>query len=145
MKLIYLARPYGNNPANCDLALKQYNDLTVTMPEYCFISPIVAFGSAYGLTTYEQGMELCKTLLAKCDAIWITDDGKSRGVCIEREYAINHGIPIKELSLHKCTCGANPIYSQNGMYVSCSKCGASVTDNGGFAARRWNREANHDR
>jgi len=135
--LIYLAHPYGNNPANYDLALKQYNDLTVMMPDMCFVSPIIAFGSAYGLTTYEQGMELCKTLLAKCDAIWITDDGKSRGVDIERQFAINRGMKIKELSLKHC-CGQEPEYTQNGQYVNCNICGDFVKDMTGQAVRTWN-------
>lgn len=96
-KLIYLSQPYGGKPENFERAKQTLLTLKEIYPQYDFISPIVAYGFAYNIYSYEVGMQLCLTLLNHCDEIWIAnDDGISKGVKIEREYAKKIGMPVRE-------------------------------------------------
>jgi len=96
-KLVYISQPYGGKPENYDRAQKTLLTLNEFYPQYEFISPIVAYGFAYNTYSYEVGMRMCITLLAHCDEIWIcNDNGESKGVKIEREWAQKNGMPIRE-------------------------------------------------
>jgi hypothetical protein len=73
--------------------------LTETYRQYDFVSPIVAYGFCYDNYSYDDGIRQCLGLLAHCDQIWILhDDGESRGVKLEREFAKANNMPIKEMS-----------------------------------------------
>jgi hypothetical protein len=95
--LIYIASPYGGKHENYTRAQRDMMILTETYRQYDFISPIVSYGFCYDNYSYDDGIRQCLGLLAHCDQLWILhDDGVSRGVKIEREFAIKHNIPIKE-------------------------------------------------
>lgn len=95
--LVYIASPYGGKHENYTRAQRDMMILTETYRQYDFISPIVAYGFCYDNYSYDDGIRQCLALLARCDQLWILhDDGVSRGVKIEREFAIKHNIPIKE-------------------------------------------------
>jgi hypothetical protein len=93
-KLIYVSQPYGGDPENYTKAEQIVSALSKLYPDYCFVSPILCFGHMYDEISYEQGMELCLTLLDQCAEMWVFGD--SKGVQIEREYATKYKIPIIE-------------------------------------------------
>jgi hypothetical protein len=95
--LIYIASPYGGKHENYTRAQRDMMILTETYRQYDFISPILAYGFCYDNYSYDDGIRQCLGLLAHCDQLWILhDDGVSRGVKIEREFAEQNNIPIKE-------------------------------------------------
>jgi hypothetical protein len=95
--LIYIASPYSGLHENYARAQRDMMILTETYRQYDFISPIVSYGFCYDIYSYDDGIRQCLGLLAHCNQLWILhDDGVSRGVKIEREFAIKHNIPIKE-------------------------------------------------
>lgn len=95
--LVYIAQPYGGRQSNYILSQKILSALQECRREYAFVSPIQAYGYVYDPESYDRGMEHCISLLNHCDALWIVcDDGVSKGVKIERQYAQEHGMPIKE-------------------------------------------------
>ena len=97
--LIYVASPYGGIHANYARAQRDMMRLTETYKQYDFVSPIVAYGYCYDQYSYEDGINQCYGLLSHCNQLWILhDDGKSRGVKLEREYAERHGIPVREVA-----------------------------------------------
>lgn len=97
--LIYVASPYGGRHENFVRAEHDMLRLTETYRQYDFISPIISFAFAYNIYDYEKGINICLALLARCQQMWVLhDDGASKGVKIEREFAAEHNIPIKEMS-----------------------------------------------
>jgi hypothetical protein len=97
--LIYLASPYGGKHENYTRAQRDMMILTETYRQYDFISPIVSYGFAYDNYSYEDGIAQCLGLLSHCDQLWILhDDGISKGVKIERKFAAEHNIPIRDYS-----------------------------------------------
>lgn len=91
-KLIYVSQPYGGNPENYAKAEQFIEQLSQQYPKYCFVSPILCFGHTYNEMSYDDGMELCLTLLDQCTEMWVYGD--SKGVRIEKEYATKYRIPI---------------------------------------------------
>lgn len=95
--LIYIAQPYGGKPENHAKAEQIALRLQQEYPQYTFISPVIAFGYAYNAFDYETGINICLDLLSRCDEIWVCyDDGQSKGVQIERQWAQEHGMAVKE-------------------------------------------------
>lgn len=94
-KIIYVAAPYGGDENNKKKIEHTIRALVGVYPQYCFISPIHAFGFLYNDVDYNEGMQYCLTLLDMCDEIWIFGD--SKGTRIEREYAKRYKIPIVEM------------------------------------------------
>jgi hypothetical protein len=96
-KMIYISQPFGGRPENHAKAEQIALRLQQEYPQYTFISPVVAFGYAYNAFDYETGINICLDLLSRCDEIWICyDNGESRGVKIERNWAREHGMIIRE-------------------------------------------------
>jgi hypothetical protein len=97
-KLIYIAHPYGGNPENYLLAEHYLTTLTEAYPQYCFISPVIAYSSLYNEMPYDDGLSLCLTLLSRCDELWLCQDTqgktKSKGTNIEVDYCKQHNIPV---------------------------------------------------
>lgn len=97
--LVYLASPYGGKHENYTRAQRDMMILTETYRQYDFISPIVSYGFCYDNYSYEDGIAQCLGLLSHCDQLWILhDDGVSKGVKIERKFAAEHNIPIRDYS-----------------------------------------------
>ena len=95
--LIYIAHPFGGKDENFILAKKYIMALQECHRGKAFISPVIAYGHCYHAHSYERGINMCLDLLAKCDELWILgDDGESKGVKIEREWAKEHGMVIRE-------------------------------------------------
>ena len=96
-QLIYIAQPYGGREENMALARKYTMALQECHRDKAFISPVIAYGHTYSVHSYDRGIGICLDLLAHCDQLWIIgDDGISKGVKLERQWAQEHGIPIKE-------------------------------------------------
>ena len=95
-KKIYVSHGYGGKQENIKDVENKVKQLIKEYPDYLFISPIHCFGYLYESMTYEDGIDACLKLLDICDEIWILDDKyqASKGVMIEREYALNNNIPI---------------------------------------------------
>lgn len=97
--LVYIAQPYGGLQSNYILSQKILSALQECRRENDYVSPVQAYGYVYDPESYDDGINACLALLARCDALWIVcDDGVSKGVKIEREYAKEHGMPIKEFA-----------------------------------------------
>ena len=96
MKRIYLSHPFGGKFKNQYKVGRIMQKLVSEYPDYLFISPIHCFGHLYWSVPYDVGLNQCLELLRLCDEIWILhDDGKSKGVAAERDFALKYGIPIK--------------------------------------------------
>ena len=96
-KLIYVASPFGGRQSNVDKAQRTIMRFVERYRGIDFISPIIAYGFCYDIYTYDDGIKQCLGLLDHCSELWICyDDGISKGVAIERAYALQHGIPIVE-------------------------------------------------
>lgn len=96
-QLIYIASPYGGREENYILSRKILTALQECRKEYAFVSPIQAYGYYYDPASYDKGIEMCLDLLSHCDQLWIIgDDGISKGVQIERQWAQEHGMAVKE-------------------------------------------------
>lgn len=96
-KLIYVAMPFGGKAENRNRAERTQMRLVETYRDIDFVSPIIAYGFCYDVYSYTDGINQCLGLLSHCDGIYICyDDGLSKGVAIERAYAIQHDIPITE-------------------------------------------------
>lgn len=99
VKKIYLSHPFGGKFINQYRVGRCMQRLVELHPNYLFISPIHLFGVLYHSVSYEKGLEYCLELLKECDELWILhDDGKSKGVAAEREFALKNGIPIKNFT-----------------------------------------------
>lgn len=95
--LIYIAQPFGGKQENYIRAERTLSQMTETHPQYNFISPIIAYGFCYDVYSYDVGINQCLGLLSHCDMLWVcNDDGLSKGVKIERKWAQEHCITIKE-------------------------------------------------
>lgn len=93
-KIVYVAHPYGSDKQNALSSKKIVAMLSVSYPEYTFVSPIATFGFMYKMVDYEHGMDLCLSLLSRCDALLLTGDWQeSRGCKMEENYAIINKIP----------------------------------------------------
>lgn len=91
--LIYCAHKYGGdekNKARVETFIKrlQKNNL-----ENTYISPIHTFGFMYHHLSYDEGMDLCLSLLSKCDALCVLSE-ESEGVKREIDFAIKNRIQI---------------------------------------------------
>ena len=74
---------------------RRMQQLAKEYPDYLFISPIHMFGHLYYTVSYEVGLKWRLEILDLCDELWILqDDGESKGVAAEREYALKNKIPI---------------------------------------------------
>lgn len=95
-KKIYVSHGYGGKQENIKDVENKVKQLIKEYPDYLFISPIHCFGYLYESITYEAGIDACLELLKMCDEIWILDNKyqESKGVMIEREYALSNNIPI---------------------------------------------------
>ena len=91
--LIYCAHKYGGNEKNKAKVEMIIKALQKNHPGYTFISPIHTFGYMYEHLSYDDGMNLCLSLLSKCDALVVLSD-ESEGVRREIEYAKRHSIPV---------------------------------------------------
>lgn len=94
--LIYISHPFGNKPENMDKVEKIIHGLINDNPQNTYISPIHCFSFAYTSYPYEQGLDMCLNLLARCDKMYVFGDWKnSRGCTAEVLYAEMHMIPYE--------------------------------------------------
>ena len=91
--LIYCAHRYGGNEKNKRSAEKIIKLLQTNDPDNTYISPIHTFGYVYNDLSYDRGMELCLSLLSKCNVLLVIGD-ESKGVKLEIDYAKRNGIPM---------------------------------------------------
>jgi hypothetical protein len=96
MDLVYVAHKFSDNPtANIEKAKKIVHDLQVNDPSNLYITPLLALSHiASGELGYEKEMELCLTLLDRCDRMIVASE-ISRGVQIEIDYCKEWGIPVE--------------------------------------------------
>ena len=92
--LIYVAHPYSGKEENKKAVEEKIKKLVKKHPRHTFISPIHTFGYMYNwVKDYDQGMQMCLTLLRKCDMLILCEDwNSSRGCNTEFEFARRNGI-----------------------------------------------------
>jgi len=94
--LIYISHPYGGQEEKKQRVKEIIRELTLSHPEYTYISPIHCFGFLYNDVNYEDGLDMCLNLLAKCEKMYVFGDWKqSRGCTAEVLYAEMHMIPYE--------------------------------------------------
>ena len=91
--LIYCSHKFGGSLENAKAAELKIKRLQLADPDNTYISPIHAFGFMYNDVSYEDGIEMCLDLLAKCDAMVILSE-ESRGVKVEIDYCHANKIPV---------------------------------------------------
>lgn len=92
--LIYCAHAYGGYRKNLKAAERKIAALQYSDRNNTYVSPLHAFGWAYGDVEYEEGMRLCLDLLAVCDELLILS-GPSKGVVMELNRARRIGMPVR--------------------------------------------------
>ena len=94
-KVVYVSHGYGGKPENKERIDKAFHLLVKEMPQILFLSPVHAFGEVYADTDYVQGLNMCLSLLDRCDEMWVLDENwrESRGCTVEVRYCTAHGIP----------------------------------------------------
>jgi hypothetical protein len=96
LRLIYLAHPFGGDPANIVKVEKIITQLINKHPDCTFYSPLHATGFLYDNLDYLDGMEHCFEVLSRCDELWLCGKWReSRGCNMEYAFAKAKGIPIK--------------------------------------------------
>lgn len=99
MKIVYLSHPYtGNESINKSDAREVCAELKEEHPDWCIVNPLDNFGWADSAKlSYENILEMCVTLLACCDAIYMCCGWeKSRGCREEKEVAETRGLEVIE-------------------------------------------------
>ena len=94
--LIYCSHKFGGKLENAKAAELKIKRLQLADPSNTYISSIHAFGFMYNTVSYEDGIEMCLDLLAKCGKMVVLSE-KSKGVEIEIEYCIAARIPVEFL------------------------------------------------
>ena len=99
-KVIYIAHPFLGKPENVQKVEKIILKLIEQYPDYTFYSPLHATGFYYFKKTYEEGMKDCIEMLRRSDELWLCPGWQnSRGCNMEKKFAEEHGIPVKEVRL----------------------------------------------
>jgi len=95
-KLIYVAHPFGGNPANIKKVEAIILQLIRIYPNYTFYSPLHATGFFYFVKSYEEGMKDCIEMLRRSDELWLCEGYEdSRGCLIEYGYCLENNKPVK--------------------------------------------------
>lgn len=96
-KKIYISHSYSGLKENKRDIEYKVKRLVKEYPNYVFISPVHTFSYLYDSYPYDIGIDLCIELLKTCKEMWVIDKDfvNSKGCMIEREYCLNHNIPIK--------------------------------------------------
>jgi len=98
MNLQYVAHPFTGDTFSNKYEVEQIiKQLVAKYPDTAFISPIHTFSFLDGQIPYTQAMDLCTSLLERCDGLILTGKWEdSTGCSIERSFATNHGIEVTE-------------------------------------------------
>lgn len=95
-KLIYVSHDYGGKEENKHHLEQELRRLVMMFPDYTFVSAVHCFGFMYHEMSYDEGMRHCLALLDMCDENWfIQGHCSGKGCGIERQYSIEHQIPVK--------------------------------------------------
>lgn len=84
-KLVYISHPFGNNMKNVEdiesIIHKLYSS-ELLYKNYCFVSPVHAFGFMYNtVKSYDIGLSYCTDLLEHCNIMLMFDDWESSRGC----------------------------------------------------------------
>lgn len=91
--LIYISHPYGGREDNKKAIEKIIEELVKKNSKHVYVSPVHCFGFLYETTEYQQGIDMCLTLLGRCDYMYVFGDWKTSVGCMtEIEYAMKHRI-----------------------------------------------------
>ena len=106
-RLFYVSHPYGGKPENEKAVQAVIEELkekhipirtdfpTMYYSNVEFVSPIQLLGPLYDAMPYLEGLNLCLSLLKRCDTIIMCGDWQnSRGCMAEYSYALAKHIPI---------------------------------------------------
>jgi hypothetical protein len=94
--LVYVSHPFSGLEDNKQKVEAIVRDLVASHPEDVFISPIHALGYLYHDVSYETGLEMCMSLLNRCDKMLVFGDyAKSRGCTAEILYCQEFFIPYE--------------------------------------------------
>ena len=94
--LIYCSHKFGGKLENAKAAEVKIKRLQLADPSNTYISPIHAFGFMYNDVSYEDGIDMCLDLLAKCDKMIVLSE-MSKGVSAEIKFCTENEIPVEFL------------------------------------------------
>lgn len=96
MKMIYMSHPYTGDPnENIRRATLQTEKLSTKYPQALIINPLDVFRSIGLFSDYNMILAWCLELLARCDAIYMSDGWEdSKGCTAEYAFALREGITV---------------------------------------------------
>lgn len=93
-KIIYVSHPFGNKKENVKNIEYIIRHEQKSFPKYIFFSPVHCFGFLYEDVSYQEGLNMCLTMLDKCDEMWVFGDIRNSVGCqAEVQYCKEHKIP----------------------------------------------------
>ena len=93
--LVYVAQPFGGDGQRYEKAKKTITRFINRYADCVFVSPVLQYGHMYEVMDYIHGMDLCLSLLRKCDMLLLLKGWQeSRGCMAEWAAARELGIPI---------------------------------------------------
>lgn len=101
-KVIYLAHPVRGDVEGNIKAAKQIMRAWGNTPDMVLIAPWLTDCELFDdsdPTDRANGLERCKLVLERCDALWLTGRKVSEGMRIERDHAVKNGIPVMDFTL----------------------------------------------
>lgn len=99
-KLVYVACPFGGKKEAVEktkdaIRWFYHRDMMNGDINYVYVSPVLSFGFMYNEVDYQEGIEQCMELLARCDEITFLKGWEdSKGCCMEHGYAMAKNIAI---------------------------------------------------
>lgn len=96
-ELVYVAHPYGGleyNKKACEDKIQKLAELFYD--SHVFVSPVLNFGHMYKDYQYVAGIDICLSLLERCDTLLLSGNWiSSKGCMAEYAFAKAKGIRIK--------------------------------------------------
>jgi len=101
MKTVYIAHPLG---AGADRGANRIKATEYVMLAanrgFAPIADWILLSGVWGEDKREQGLAIDKTLVEKCDEVWLCGSRVSPGMLIEARHAFYHGIPTYRVELN---------------------------------------------
>jgi len=94
MKTVYIAHPLGDGQdRNANRILATNYVMIAANMGFAPIADWILLSGVWGEDKREQGLAVDKTLIEKCDEVWLCGPRVSPGMLIEARHAFYHGIP----------------------------------------------------
>ena len=98
-RVVYIAHPLGSGPER--ETNRQNASKWVAWAAKTFgVAPIadwIILSGEWSEDLRELGLFIDKTLIERCDAVWLCGGRVSPGMAIERDHALEHGVAVVDL------------------------------------------------